>query len=224
MGARLVVNNDRASPGDWRAALAVAYRHGRKRGEPVADLSEMASSPEGMMAIGLTAALVRLCTTAGEQRLVAEAASRGDIVAERDNGPGLPDVLGRPHSLFSPAWQRHLLHRYCAWRTGALGLDPIFGPPRDLGELDVRLVACANAASPSELAGLADDIGETPAMQRARVGELKAIGAGLLRERPSLALPRPGPADGAGLPRRSWQPEPPSDTTARAAEPATPTL
>ena len=63
---------------DWRVALAAAYARGRKRGEAVADVSEMAASPEGMAALGLTRALVQVCTAA-DQRVVADAVARGDL-------------------------------------------------------------------------------------------------------------------------------------------------
>ena len=66
---------------DWRAALLLAYQRGRTRGETVADVRELAASPEGMAALGLTAALVRVCTTAHDQRVVADAAVRGDLDA-----------------------------------------------------------------------------------------------------------------------------------------------
>lgn len=64
---------------DWKAALLLAYQRGRRRKEPVADVSEMAASPEGLAAIGLTRALVQVCATAHDQRLVADAAVRGDL-------------------------------------------------------------------------------------------------------------------------------------------------
>jgi hypothetical protein len=217
---------------DWRALLAASYRRGRRDGEPVVDVSEMAASPEGMAAIGLAAALADLATTPALRALVADGAARGDVVGAWDCGHGGDDG---PHDLHcvtppdrqrdsdpaaSPGWQRHLLHRYCRWRAdgGAPG-----DRPRDTGDLDPRLVAIANAAARWEVEALAVEVGQTPAMQRVRLAEYRRIGEALLRDDPALAAPRPGPADGPGLPRRSWQPAPvEEDDDVPAPEPDAP--
>jgi hypothetical protein len=198
---------------EWRAALAAAYARGKKRGEQVVDLSEMVVSPEALAAVGLTSALINMCASPGDRRVVCNAAASGGQLGFHAAGHD-GDLDGgrspnRPALCESDGYQRHLLHRYCAWR--ASGGDPR-DEPLDCLDLDSRLVAVANAASGAEIDALARELGDGAAMQRVRIGEYRAIGRDLIKKNPSLSDVRPGPPPmESGLPRRSWQPAPPTD-------------
>jgi hypothetical protein len=213
---------------EWRVLLAEEYERRRRRGERgIVDVAELATSPEALAAFGLTRALLDICASPGDRRLVVAAAMReGDLLgfqaAGHDGDLGLTRSPSRAAACESDGYQRHLLHRYCMWR--ASGGDPR-DEPLDCLDLDSRLVAVANAASGAEIDALAREMGDSAAMQRVRIAEYRAIGRDLLRRDPTLGDPRPGPApEESGLPRRSWQPSPskPADGQEPAPEAAPP--
>lgn len=219
----------------WRAALADAYERRRKRGGEIINVGELLTSPEALAAIGLTAGLVGLCTSPHDKSLAADAALDGDLAggprAYGHDGPiAYAPSPRRIEYWASDAGQKHRLHRYCRWR--AAGGDPA-EEPTDANELEPGLRALANSAGGSqvanatggsEIASLARDLGEGEAMLPRRLGEYRRIGRELLAADPDLGDVQYGPPpDESRLPRRSWQPAPPSKEPAPEADgPAVP--
>ncbi len=206
-----------AAADDWPRLLRAAFeKAGRK---PPVDFVELLTSPEAMAAYGLTTALLRISDDLHDRRLIAEAVAKSELVSRWDNGHGGEDGPRDLHATrlpalhvdafrASPAWRIRLLDRYCKWRISG---EPVTALPRDVENLDARLAAVANVAAPHEIHTLVSDLGEARATRAVRLAEYYAIGSSLLAEDQSLARLTRGPADGPGLPQRSWHIEPQDD-------------
>lgn len=201
----------------WRAALAAAYERRRKReGGELIDVDELIRSPEAMAAIGLTSALIDVCTSPASRRALAEAAVDGDLLgfeAAGHDGPltGIIAPTDAPTWAESDGAQKHYLHWYCGWRSAGGNPSEV---PSSAVRLDWRLRAVANAADKFEVSSLAVELGQGVQVAR-RLREYREIGRRLLAEDPGLGDTQSGPLRAKSLlPRRSWQPEP----VAEAAE------
>ncbi|MDR3436310.1 hypothetical protein [Telmatospirillum sp.] len=214
----------------WRAALLAAIERKKRTGGEIIDIADLLTSPEAQAAIGLTAGLISLCTTPRDKSLIAGAVIDGDLRSFRDSGHDGP-LAYAPSPRCVEHWmtdggQKYRLACYCRWR--AAGGDPA-DEPTAARELEPRLRAVANAAGGSnlanktggsEIAGLSRDLGEGEAMLPRRMREYREIGRKLLAADPGLGDVRYGPPpEESGLPRRSWQPAPPTDEPAPEPEP-----
>jgi len=194
---------------DWQTVLRAAFA--RQRHPPI-DLDELLVTPEALAARGLTSALLGLATSAADRRLVADAVAWGDLLGFRAAGHG--DWGQDLRTGYRPGdsverlrrgadWQILLLKRYIDFRVSGAAVHTMRS---DILALDSRLFAVVNAAGPAEIHSLIGDLGESQATRAARLAEYKMIGADLLSGNRDLVRPAPGPADGPGLPRRSWWP------------------